>query len=227
MARRFMAVPVAGVALALVGAALGPTTASAAYPPGGYPGPAPAGGFPTVVVSETVSPGGGSLSAADGAAQLALTIPSGAFSQSTQVTIYGGADSVLGSLLPSGEHLVLAYAVGWDPSSSPLSPLTLTIGDTAIPSDAIVYYATATGIAPATGSTVTAGSITVSFSADPGILVAAPGTSSPPPLPFTGAAEGASGGGPPLLALVGMVIGVLAIVWGVVGWRRRGVADGR
>ena len=200
--------------------------ASAAYPPGGYPGPAPAGGFPTVEVSQTLGSSGGTLSATDGAVQISLTVPAGAFSASTQVTIYKGADSVLASLLPSGEQLLLSYAIGWTPSSTPASPLTLTITDTAIPGDAIVYDTTSTGVTPAGSATVTAGSVTLSFTADPGIVVAEPSSASPTPVaspapvPTTGA--GASpGGGSLMLGLVVAVLGILAVVGGVVGWRRR------
>ena len=63
-------------------------TGSAAYPPGPFPGPAPVGAFPTVVVSSTIC-GKGQVRADDGAVTVTVDVPTGAFGECTQVTVYG------------------------------------------------------------------------------------------------------------------------------------------
>lgn len=222
--RRSLLTITGGALFALCSLALLAAPVSAAYPPGGYPGPGPAGGFPTVEVSQTVGSSGGTLTATDGSVALRLTVPAGAFSQSTQVTIYKGSNTVLSSLLPSGERLLLAYAVGWTPASTAAAPLTLTITYTAIPSDATVYLTTATGATAVSGTTINAGSVTVSFTADPGVLVAEPAAAS---VPVTGAAAGAIGGISPIMGLLVLIVGSLLLASGVAVRRRRKVIPWR
>lgn len=230
-ARRVSTIASAGTTL---GAALLLTLSlpalAAGYPPGGYPGPAPAGAFPTVEVSQTVGTNGGTMSVTVGSVHLDLAIPASAFPQTTQVTIYQGASAVMTSLLPSGERLLFAYAVGWTPASTASLPLTLTIADASIPGDAVAYETTSAGLTLASESSVASGSIALVFSSDPGFVVAAPASSPTPtpspssgtsaPTPTTGAGPRAPAG-PLEIGLAVAALGVLLAGGGLVTWRRR------
>ncbi|HEY4938577.1 MAG TPA: hypothetical protein VIJ69_06075, partial [Actinomycetota bacterium] len=106
-----------------------------------------------------------------------LAIPPGVLPEGTIVTIYAGNASVIAGLLPAGQSYLASFAVSWaaPDGSSPnaSSPLSLKISDARIGPRDLLYQTTATGIQPGTGS-VTAGSATFSFTADPGFVVAAP-----------------------------------------------------
>src|ERR1700730_12915782 len=106
-----------------------------------------------------------------------LAIPPGVLPEGTIVTIYAGNASVIAGLLPAGQSYLASFAVSWaaPDGSSPnaSSPLSLKISDARIGSRDLLSQTTATGIRRGTGS-VTAGSATFSFTADPGFVVAAP-----------------------------------------------------
>jgi hypothetical protein len=162
-----------------------PLVANADYPPGPYPGPGPAGAYATVVASQTICSTAGTLTATYGSATLTLVVPAGAFSQCTQVTIYADNPAVISPLLPSGSSLVDAYAVGWTPTSTASVALTLTISDPAIPGSATVYQTTASGLTPFSGAQVKAGSVSVSFTSDPGFVIAKTTAGTPTPVTLT------------------------------------------
>lgn len=155
----------------------GPLAALADYPPGPYPGPGPGGAFATVVVSQTVGSSGATISATFGAATLTLVVPANAFGAATQITVYADNPAVVDPLLPAGATLIEGFAVGWTPGSTAASALTLTISDPAIPGGAAVFQTTGGGLVPVTGAQVQPGSVTVSFTTDPGFVIAKVATS--------------------------------------------------
>ena len=199
-----------------------PAVALAGYPPGSYPGAAPTGAFPTVLVSQTVGASGGTLSATSGAAAVTVSVPAGAFAQDTQVTIYGVDSSVLGSLLPSGYVFVDGFAIGWTPTSTALHPLTLVVTDPNISATCKVFQTTASGLTPDNSASVRQGSIQLSFTTDPGFVVGGPSAAATPPpsatpspvttLPPTSTAGTGSTGG-----LSGNGIALLLVVVGLLG----------
>lgn len=226
-ARRALLAFGAGIVLALTT----PLVALASYPPGAFPGPAPIGAFPSVVLSQTVGTSGGTLSVASGTANITVTVPAVAFTQDTQITIYAIDTSVVGGVLPAGYRLVDGFAIGWAPVSTAALPLTLRITDPGIGTTDQVFETTASGLTPDISASVSAGSASVSFTTDPGYVVAAPSAvSTPPPsaaptpattLPptstATGGSTGSAGPGSPLLwlALVGVIglCGLAADTW--------------
>lgn len=147
-----------------------PAAALAAYPPGPFPGPAPVGAFPVVVVSSTVC-GAGQVKADDGTAIVRVDIPSGAFADCTQVTVYGMSNDSLSMLLPSGETLTRAYAVGWNGSAA--EPLTLVVKDPAISSDSVAYRTSGSGLVADEMATVESGRGSTDLSAPAGFVLAA------------------------------------------------------
>ena len=211
------------VALALLALIAAPALVLAAYPPGPYPGAGPVGAFPVVVESETVGSAGADLHATSAGVTLDLSVPPGSLPAGTQVTIYGGAADVLAALLPSGATLVDGFAVGWTPSGPAALPLTLTVSDPRIGSGDLVFVTTPTGLVTANGAQVSTGKVQVSFTTDPGIVIAAPSgeasssptpgpTGTPAPLPPTTSGNTSPGnsGMPPIVLPAIVVIGILA-----------------
>jgi hypothetical protein len=174
----------------------GQANAVSGYPPGPFPGAAPAGSFPTVLASQSIGPSGGTISVTVGSTSLTLVVPANAFSQSTQVTIYGDDAAILAPLLPSGLHVVLAFAVGWTPASTASSSLTLTIHDGSIVSGDNAYLTTASGLTKTSSVTLGTGTAQWSFTADPGLVLAGPGAAGTPPNTATSAPTSPSGSGP-------------------------------
>lgn len=180
MSRCVLRLTFAAVVAALSLPVLAPGTAWATgYPPGSYPGAAPAGGFPNVIVSQTLGTDGGTEIATNDSAALTVLVPAGAFTQDTQVTIYAVDGPVIANLLPPGYRLVNGFAIGWTPISVAQVPLTVTIEDTNITTSATVYLTTTSGLTPDAEASVRAGSIVISFSTDPGFVIAAPSSPSP------------------------------------------------
>ena len=195
---------IAAVASALVLTTSATAIALAEYPPGSFPGPAPVGAFPTVLISRTVCAAGDLLSVSAGGSTISLEVPAGAFSECTQVTLYGvdGA-TIVADLLPDGYTFVTAMAIGWAPTNSPQPEaggtpaisLTLTISDPAIEPGATVFYTTGGGVVAANDITVNDGRARVSVGAAVGIVVATKGeqqvqgaTGSPAQVPSTSTA---------------------------------------
>jgi hypothetical protein len=140
--------------IGVLAALLLPAAALAAYPPGPFPGPAPVGAFPVVVVSTTVC-GAGQVTADDGTATVTVNIPAGAFADCTQVTVYGMSGDALGQLLPNGQTLIRAYAVGWDGPAA--ASLTLTVKDPTIDTDSLAYRTAGSGLVADDTASVKAG----------------------------------------------------------------------
>lgn len=198
------------VVLAILALVCFPFAAFAAYPPGPFPGPAPGGAFRTILTSAIVCVEGGSLTASDGASTIVLQVTAGAFPDCTQVTVYAADRSVIEPLLPAGNALVEAVAVGWDDSGPAAVPLSLAIGNPAISSAALAFQVTATGVKKAGASMAQAGSVTIGFSSPMGFAVtmtsttASPTPASPPPTPpaTTTTSAGGTGSGPLIFVLL-------------------------
>jgi hypothetical protein len=174
MVHRFKLAPalVAALALGLIAVLATPFGALAAYPPGPYPGPGPAGSFQDIVVSRTVGPSGATITADSGSATISLSVPEDASRQETQLTVYAGNQSLVSPLLPSGTTFIHAFAVTSRPLLSASSALRLTISDTKIPLDAAVFQVTGTTLVPAASATVSAGRASVTFARDAAFVIA-------------------------------------------------------
>jgi len=200
--------------------------ALAAYPPGPFPGPAPAGLFPTVLTSQTICAEGGTLTVADGSAEIRLDVPPSAFPDCAQITIYGADEALVSPLLPEHYVPVTALAVGWTPAGPPASGLPLTISNTAITTYSLAFHTTGGGIENDAGLVISAGQVTITVTAPLGIVIASPGvpnTSTGGETPGTG-----STGSPPTSLL--LVVLVLLALFGTSGmvallvvWRRQRV----
>ena len=149
-----------------------PLSASAAYPPGTFPGPAPGGAFRTVVMSKIVCADGASMKASYDQAALTLDIPKGAFATCTQVSIYAAEPGVVSPLLPAGTVLVDGFAVGWTPLGPSAGILRLTIDDVAITAGAQTFATSANGIRPFPGATTRVGQVVLAFSESTGFVAA-------------------------------------------------------
>jgi hypothetical protein len=229
--------------LALVAFLGGPLSALAAYAPGTPAVAAPPGAFPTVLVSETIGAAGATVRLTSGAATLALVVPPGAFPSPVQLTIYQVSAGVMQSQLPAGYTLVDGFAVGWSPPTPAAVPLTFTVSDPSITPSTQVFETTNTGLVPFPGASVVAGSVTVTFTDDPGIILGQrpatpaqvaqapaplyPSTTAsrmPTQLPSTGAGGTAGQTGAALPGAVSL-LGVLGLIMlsGVVSTRRQPV----
>ena len=214
-----------------------PLLALAAYPPGSWPGPGPAGAFSAVVVSQNVCAPGGTIRAPYGIASLTVTIPAKAFTTCRQVTVYGVNGSIVAPLLPANHVIVVALAVGWLPAGDAAVPLTLKVEQAGIASDASVFMTTSNGLAKVTGVQWSPGAATVSFTTPPGLVMSRLQVAPTPPLTGPGAAATATAGRTPpatgspasaptdttpfALLLVGLLVVVAAIALLVVRRNRR------
>ena len=235
-----------GLAAAFLGVLLVVPAALAAYPPGPFPGPAPAGLFPRVLTSQTVCAEGGSLAASQGATDIRLDVPANAFGDCTQVTIYGADKALAKPLVPDGYALIEALAVGWSATGVSASSLSLSVGQaasghsaivgqlvsglvltvrsTAINSKTLAFRTTGGGIQNDDGLVVSAGEVTVTVNDPVGIVIVGPGipnTSTSGDTLDTPALD-PSASGPGLLAIAFGLLGLLgAFMLLVRGWRRQ------
>jgi hypothetical protein len=159
---------VAGAVLAI---AL-PSMVVAAYPPGPFPGPGPVGGYPKVIVSQTVC-GAGVITADDGQATVTIEIPAGAFADCTQVTVYGTSKDSLAAALPSDQTLIRSYAVGWDGPDA-AGVIVLTIDDPDVGSDSLAYRTKGSGLVKDVNATLVSGSGSTPLISPIGFVLAAP-----------------------------------------------------
>jgi hypothetical protein len=184
----------------------------AAYPPGPFPGPAPAGTFPTVLTSQTVCSEGGSLVVSTGAADIRLDVPPAAFPDCAQITIYGADEALVSPLVPEHYVFVAALAIAWTPAGPPASGLPLTVSDTAITTYSLAFRTTGGGITNDAGLLVDTGQVATSVTEPLGIVIASPGV----PNTSTGEAPGTGpdGGSPdgwPLVMLILAIAGVAGL----------------
>jgi hypothetical protein len=202
--------------------------AYAGYPPGTFPGSAPGGAFRTVVMSRMVCRNGGSLQASYDRSALIVQIPAGAFGACVQVSIYAAETAVIAPLLPTGSLLLDSFGVGWSGPEA-AKPLTLTINDSTIASDARVFETTTSGVALLTDVRVGDGAVTVSFTSPPGYVVtrtaAAPSATSgetaavvtAPPSALPGSDER---GIPMFILPLAVIIGIAAVLLALARARR-------
>jgi hypothetical protein len=154
-----------------------------APPPGGTPGtPATAGapsGFTTVLTTQVVGPAGGTVSAGG----VTVTIPPGAFTVPTDVSILMGTPSALTGL-PGGSRVAVAVGVVFMQNGAKVTgtfptPISVTIANTSITSadQLYVFQASSGTFVPATsdpniaGITVANGTVSFSVTADPYLAV--------------------------------------------------------
>lgn len=192
---------------------LGGGTALAAYSPGSYPGPAPAGAFPSVVTTQTFGTSGGTLTTTVDGYNLSLKIPAGAFSTATQVTVYASNPSSLSGLLPGNETFMTAFAIGWTPTSTASKPLVLTVTSANISSNTQVYFTNTSGLTLDSSAAVSSGVADISFVDDPGVVLASSTTSSSVPS-NVGHLGGGAGSTGPLTSEELLLTGVLLLVLG-------------
>ncbi|MFB5190697.1 hypothetical protein [Alicyclobacillus fastidiosus] len=181
--------------------------AGAGYAPGQSFGTSQTGGGTlSIVAAQTVSASGGTIAATAGSATLSVKVPSGAFSAGTQIVLAKGqAQSISGT--PSGskavDDLVVSFLDSSNDGVNPSKPVTLTIRDSVIDSNAVVYKATSQGLHKVR-FTAKKGEVDVTFTTDPEFVVVEPtspvvdATQPVTGLPFTKTL--AAGG---LLALIG------------------------
>jgi hypothetical protein len=117
------------------------------------------------------------LTASDQGATTLIEVPAGALPTGTTVSFYPITNTaVLTADLPSGQTNVLDFAVTWEtPSGSAptaTSPITVTVEDPNIVAGDVVYIVTASGLT-LSGTAISAGSVELTFEADPVFLAAA------------------------------------------------------
>ena len=211
-----------GLAAAFLGVLLVVPAALAAYPPGPFPGPAPAGLFPRVLTSQTVCAEGGSLAASQGATDIHLDVPANAFGDCTQVTIYGADKALAKPLVPDGYALIEALAVGWTPAGAAANGLSLTVSHPAINIDGQAFRTTGAGVQSDDGLVIAAGRVTATVTAPEGIVIVGPGVpnTSTSGDSLTTRSDGDAPASPnlPLLALL-VAAGAMTLV--VLVWRHQ------
>jgi hypothetical protein len=201
---------------------------SYAPPPGGTPGaPGTSGapsGFTSVLTTQVVGPAGGTVSAGG----VTVTVPAGAFTVPTDVSILMGTTSALTGL-PGGSRATLAVGMVFTQNGEKVTgtfptPIAVTIANSAITSadQLYVFQASSGTFVPATsdpnisGITVANGTVTFNVTADPylAVLSLASTTSAVVPgatVPITGA---------PVLT-EGLVGGLLIAAGLLLAWRLR------
>ena len=151
-------------------------TSAQGYEPGAGPGSPQFFAFPSVVTSATFSADGGTIDVASGAAALTLSVPAGAFARDTQVTIFAAPPTLVASLIPPGVSLVDAFAVSWPTTSTASNPLSLTIDDSALGADAMVFEinSDSTGLIPLQGALIQPGQVSLMLSSPEAIVIVQP-----------------------------------------------------
>jgi hypothetical protein len=159
--------------------------AGGGYGPGiGGPAGAP-GGFSNIVTSQTFGVTGGSVTASVPGGQARLTAPDGAFGQPVQAVMtapdLSGINAVLVQLGFGGYSAIAGVGISVDDVNGvPLAgqfthPLALTITGAGIGAgDLLVEFTSLSTAATLQDAVFTAGSVTVSLSADPDFAVLAP-----------------------------------------------------
>jgi len=167
------------------------TDSAAVTNPGSYTNEAPSGCFPRKIGSDAVisnAPGPvASLSSPEtftftnGSAQITVVVPPGALPNGARLSLYGADpacwNAVLSSTTSSSQTFAGGYAVGWafsgSTSFSASSSVTLDVSDSSVSSGDGLYKSNGTGLDSTTTGSVASGGWTVSFSDDPGFVLAA------------------------------------------------------
>jgi hypothetical protein len=137
--------------------------------------PAPPSSYPiTVACFCLTTTAAQTLNATDtNGVTLALTLPANAMHAGSNICIFRGNLTALGSQVPAGQVPVSAYAVKWNNpggNTPATSPLTLVVTDPATTSGDQIFVIDS-GAPVNAGGTTSAGSWTVSFTQDPSFVV--------------------------------------------------------
>jgi hypothetical protein len=183
------------------------------------------GGYGSIITSQTVPTTGGTVTGTVSGDTITVTVPSGAFTTSEEVTITSADVTGIGDGGVTGDSAVLGIGINiTDPTgetkvTSTFSPaLTVAITGSFSATDAVVYYNHGTGTWDTlTGVTVTATEISFSITADPDIAVLASSSTSTAPGAPVADATTVHTGKPFLLeeiiAGVLVLFGLATLVW--------------
>jgi hypothetical protein len=173
------------VAIMAVGCGVLGWSASAFAVDSGYEGVTGAsgvpGGFGSVLTTQPVAMTGGSVTATVGANTITVTVPSGALTEDSEVTITSGTASAIGNAGVSGDDAVIGIGINVTDTSGTKftgtfgTPISVTISGTFNPADSVVLYdVTSSSWQTVSGASVTSGLVSFSISSDPDIAVLAP-----------------------------------------------------
>jgi hypothetical protein len=158
--------------------------AGSGYGPTAPPPSAVAGGFTSIVTTQTVTSAGGTVTGAAFGATVTVTVPAGSLPNGGQVVLSAGSPGSIDA--GSGSTVVADISVVFlDPNTGsklpgPFSPpITVTISDPSIKAGDSMVIVTAPGqTTTVPGAQVTAGQALVAFTTDPNFAVVQSSTTS-------------------------------------------------
>ena len=154
------------------------TAVAPANPSSGNPSsansPAVAPQLPSVLKSVQVDKQASSIHVATGKSTIQVTVPSGAFTTPETVTVTSGTPSVVTKLVHGLPASRVAAVIGINFSgANPQTPVTLTIHNPSIRSEAAVYKLLSDGALVPVQAKVSNGQAVISFSSDPDFVIVA------------------------------------------------------
>ncbi|QSO47520.1 invasin domain 3-containing protein [Alicyclobacillus mengziensis] len=136
--------------------------------------PAVAPQLPSVLKSVQVDKQASSIDVATGKSTIQVTVPSDAFTTPETVTVTSGTPSVVTKFVHGLPASRVAAVIGINFSgSNPKTPVTLTIHNPSIPSEAAVYKLLSNGSLVPVQAKVSNGEAVISFSSDPDFVIVA------------------------------------------------------
>lgn len=198
----------ASLGIAVAGSLAAPSVAFAAgsgYTPSGNPttGGTASGLAGTVVSSTTIQPSGGTANATIGNATITATVKAGTFTGPVQVVMTDATSSSVTP--PGGGKTVVTFGIGVFENGTKVSgtfqAITVTVNSPSITAGSTVYFVTGAGLQAASGTSVTNGTATFTFTSDPTVEVVASTATT------TAAAGTASSGGSSGSAIAGATSG--------------------
>jgi hypothetical protein len=196
------------------------------------------GGFASVVTALTIPVSGGTVPATVGGYTVTVTVPSGALTEASVITITSGTTTAVSA---NGENAVVAIGINvTDPSTGDkftgtfANPIAVTISGTFSPADTVVAYdTTSSSWQTVPGAVVTNGQVNFTITSDPDLAVLASASSvstTANSTPASGTAASATTADPPvagatqvttgkpflleeIIAGALIVMGALALVW--------------
>lgn len=209
-----VAATVAGFVLLWAGPALGAGTGYATSPAA----TAPPGGFTSVVVSQSVPPSGGTVTTTYNGSKLTITVPSGSFTATVQVTVTA---ATVGQIAGAVVGFDVTFTLnGQSVSGTFAHPVTFTITNNDIKAGDVVNVWNGSAWVGYPNASVTNGSAKIVVTSDPAFVVQAASTSAAPTAVVPGATTATTGF--PLLTLVAAAGGFVLIgLSGLLAVRRR------